>query len=218
MDNTDVSADGDGYFGWQGPLSQLGGWANAFMFAPYVGSEDRVIDFGCGGGDLLAGLTCAERLGIEINAAARIASRHNGLQVVESLGAVDSDSFDVVLSSHALAQVEAPLAIASEMWRVLKPGGRVVIVVHCESSRRRFAPQDINGHMYTWSPSNLGHLFRRAGFVIRAVDPVLHAWPPRPHLVARAVGETGFHILSRARGYLDRRLVQVRLVGQKAAR
>ena len=55
------------YFEWQKDIGLFGGWANAHKFRASVSKEDTVVDFGCGGGFLLAHLECKRRIGIEPN-------------------------------------------------------------------------------------------------------------------------------------------------------
>ena len=59
------------YFDYQ---KEQGRFAAKFMqqfFEPYIDVSDNLLDFGCGGGFLLHELNAANKLGIEINAAAR---------------------------------------------------------------------------------------------------------------------------------------------------
>jgi 2-polyprenyl-3-methyl-5-hydroxy-6-metoxy-1,4-benzoquinol methylase len=59
------------YFAWQRQMAEFGAWSNIDKYRDTVGPNDRVLDFGCGGGFLLAKLDCAERIGVEPNPAAR---------------------------------------------------------------------------------------------------------------------------------------------------
>ena len=60
----------DTYFGWQRAIGEFGVVASRFKYAPHIKPTDHVIDFGCGGGHLLAALPCAARMGVEVNPAA----------------------------------------------------------------------------------------------------------------------------------------------------
>jgi SAM-dependent methyltransferase len=63
---------GTEYDAWQqGTVGDWGGALKARAFTPYVTPASRVLDFGCGGGELLQSLDVAERVGIEPNPAAR---------------------------------------------------------------------------------------------------------------------------------------------------
>ncbi len=53
----------------------FGGRVKAGLFHPYIKEDMTVIDFGSGGGYLLENITAREKIGIEVNDAAREAAR-----------------------------------------------------------------------------------------------------------------------------------------------
>mgnify|MGYP001147144506 CR=1 FL=1 len=59
------------YYDWQQRIGIFGGKANLFKFEKYIKPDDIVLDFGCGGGDLLNAIKCKEKYGIDINEFAR---------------------------------------------------------------------------------------------------------------------------------------------------
>ena len=120
------------YFEWQSDLGMLGGQLNADKFSAYIEPEDAILDFGCGGGFLLASLGAAKKLGVEINDVARASAGKLGIETVKTLSAAPDNYFDVVISHHALEHTEAPLAIVRELRNKLKPGGTIVVVVPSE--------------------------------------------------------------------------------------
>jgi SAM-dependent methyltransferase len=107
-----------------------------------VKSTSRVLDIGTGTGLVAlraAALTHAPVIGIDHSLGAleqaRVQARQHGMDNLsfhnmdaESLEFADS-SFDVALSLYALLHFPAPLTAIRQMYRVLRPGGRVVIGV-----------------------------------------------------------------------------------------
>jgi SAM-dependent methyltransferase len=203
------------YFAWQAPSGRFGGQAELIKFQDFVGPEDRVVDFGCGGGFVLAALRCRERLGVEINPAAQGHCRRLGLSVHADLAEVPDGWADVVISNHALEHTHAPLQEIRKVLMKLKPGGRAVFVVPCERHDVAFRPGDINQHLYTWSPLNLGNLFACAGFEVVECREFVHRWPPKWDLIAARLGWTMFHRVARLHGWLRRDQSQVRIVARK---
>src|SRR5262249_53588471 len=89
----------DDYFSWQREIGKFAGEATRVNFAPRIRANHKVLDFGCGGGYLLAGLECQARIGVEINPVARVEAERNGVQVVASTEDVPDGWADVVISN-----------------------------------------------------------------------------------------------------------------------
>ena len=100
---------------------------------------ERILDIACGTGTSSASIarSGATVVGLDFSAGMleQARKKHNGIEFVlgdaEKLPFV-SDEFDAVTVSFGLRNVNDPKAALSEMYRVLKPGGRLVI---CEFSR-----------------------------------------------------------------------------------
>lgn len=169
----------DSYFDRQINIGQFGAWANRSKFERCIKPTDTVLDFGCGSGLLLKGLDCARRIGVEINPAAAAHARGIGVEVHDSVEAVPDGCADVVISNHALEHTLRPLDELKGLRRKLKPGGRIVIVVPCDSVHYGYKPGDINHHLYSWSPMNLGNLLTEAGFQVEESKAYIHRWPAK---------------------------------------
>jgi SAM-dependent methyltransferase len=193
-----------GYFKWQSEIGRFGGWANVTKFAKYVGPEMKVLDFGCGGGYLLANVECRDRLGIEVNPAARAEAQRHGIRAVVSAADVPDGWADLIISNHALEHCSHPLRELQELLPKVSCGGTVVFVVPCESIRYKRRSNDPNHHLYTWSPMSAANLFAEAGFKVLESKAYIHTWPPRfvPRLLRRLGGRWAFEAGCRAYGAL----------------
>lgn len=203
------------YFAWHAPIGDFGGWANLSKFAAYVRPSDTVLDFGCGGGQLLANLRCAARIGVEVNASALVAAQQRGIQMYSRAAELPPSCADVSISNNALEHTAHPLAELQALHRALRPGGTIVCVVPCEQIGYRYRPGDINRHLYSWSPMCLGNLFDEAGFAVVEAKPYIHKWPPGYRLIARLAGRQGFELACRLYGQLARSWFQVRVVARR---
>jgi len=203
------------YFDWQSPFGEFGGWANHSMFIEYISSNSKVLDFGCGGGFLLKGLKCDKKVGVEVNVSAVETARKNGIEVYGSVEEVPDDYVDVIISSNALEHTLQPLEELKSLFKKLKVGGKIIFVVPCEAIKYSYKPNDINHHLYSWSPMSLGNLFTEAGFSVIESKPYIHKWPPRYTLIAKVGGRRLFEIACRIYGRIERSWFQVRIIAEK---
>jgi SAM-dependent methyltransferase len=70
--------------------------------------------------------------------------------------------FDRILAVHALEESPDPLALLREVWRVLAPSGRVVVVVAARNGLWANSESTPFGHGRPYSRSQLGELLREA--------------------------------------------------------
>jgi SAM-dependent methyltransferase len=171
---------GAAYYQYQRQGGLQRGTINARKFEAHIASSDTVLDFGCGGGSLLASLNCQRRIGVEINPAARQEASALNIEVYETLAQVDDGTVHKIISNHALEHVPYPLQALRECRTKLVPGGTLILCVPIDDWRMQRAVnvQDINRHLYTWTPLLLGNLLDEAGYKIESVKVYTHAWPP----------------------------------------
>ena len=209
----------DNYFEWQRKSGIFGGLANTFKFKRSITSTDTVIDFGCGGGFLLSNLNCYKKLGIEINISAHKLIKYNGVVPYSSasdlLAIEGKECADVIISHHALEHSANPLFELKSLFPLLKKGGKIHFVVPCDNISYKWKSNDINFHLFSWSPMNLGNLFVAAGFKVIETKPYIHKWPPFYKKVQKFFGWRIFNLLCSLWGRLERSSYQVEIVATK---
>jgi 2-polyprenyl-3-methyl-5-hydroxy-6-metoxy-1,4-benzoquinol methylase len=137
----------------------------------------RLLDIGCGRGDtqkLLQSLGW-ETEGLEVDPIAANIARKRGLKVrIGTLAGqrYPDNSFDVITMNHVIEHVHDPLRLLSEVYRILKKSGTVVIATpNCESYGHRTFKHFWRGlepprHIFLYGSKALKSLFKNAGFVI----------------------------------------------------
>jgi SAM-dependent methyltransferase len=175
---------GAAYFAWQKPAGTKAAIYNRKFFAPFVRPEDRLLDFGCGGGYLLHALPARSKTGIEINPAAQAEARGLGIEVAATLEELRGREFEVALSSHSLEHVANPYGALVGLRKLLWTGGKLVLLLPVDDWRNErlkgpWNGPDINGHLYAWTPRLLGNLLAASGFEPVFIRVVNQVWPPR---------------------------------------
>jgi SAM-dependent methyltransferase len=202
------------YFNWQKQLGAFGGWAELIKFEKFILPDMNVIDFGCGGGYLLKNINCKDKIGIEVNDVARNSIAELGIKSFKYVHEAPDRWADCIISNHALEHVPDPLNQISLLKEKLKTGGKIIFVVPYDSYD--YKPNDINYHLYSWSPMNLGNLFTEAGYKVLESKAFIHRWPPYYYKIAKLFGKAFFHFVSRIYGYVKRSTIsQVRVVAEK---
>jgi SAM-dependent methyltransferase len=173
------SAKGAEYLAYQKQFS-TGAVLEARKFALHIGRNDRVLDFGCGGGWILRHLDCSERVGVELNEAAHNFCRGNGVHVHRTLDEVAAGDFDVAISNHCLEHVPCPVEALRGICSKLRPSGKLVLALPLDDWRvqQDFTGKDIDHHLHTWTPRLLANTLVEAGFTVESVTVLAYAWPP----------------------------------------
>jgi 2-polyprenyl-3-methyl-5-hydroxy-6-metoxy-1,4-benzoquinol methylase len=137
--------------------------------------KGTILDTGSGTGHFLsvmkeAGWTVK---GVEINKKAREFSVSTfGLEVIspEQLSLLPSGSFDCITLWHVLEHFEEPFRYASEILRLLKPGGSCILALpNCQSFDAEYykefwAAYDVPRHLWHFTPVTFKIFAEKTGF------------------------------------------------------
>ena len=145
-----------------------------FFFLP-AKEQGRLLDVGCGNGQTLVRMADLgwHAEGLDTDPIAVRVARAKGLEVRE--GTLQSQqfasgSFDAVLMSHVIEHLHDPVSLMKECYRVLKPGGRLIVITpNIRSWGHRFYKGDWRGlepprHLQIFTRPSLSRLSSLAGF------------------------------------------------------
>jgi SAM-dependent methyltransferase len=217
--NSSIDHYNQKYFDYQKEIGIFGGFANQIKFENLIKENKKVLDFGCGGGYLLSTFKNIERYGVEINPIAKDEAIKNNIIVFDSSQKLPSEYFDLIISNNSLEHTHNPLLELKELYRSLKKGGMICLVVPLDSINYKYKENDIDFHLYSWSPMNLGNLLITANFKVISSEPFIHKWIPFWRRFKKLLnGKTSwyiFHILCKIYGRIDRKWWQVKAIGVK---
>lgn len=202
------------YFTWQKSSGEFGAKADQFKFIEHINENDNVIDFGCGGGYLLSSINCKNKIGIEINEIARKQAKENKINVLSDISMVENNWADVIISNHALEHCYNPLQELNNLYPKLKKGGKIIFVTPFEI-KNTYIANDINQHLFTWSPQNIGNLFKTAGYKVEKVEQIKFRWPPYAKHIYNKLGKSFFNISARIYSRIKGDLFEVKVIASK---
>jgi SAM-dependent methyltransferase len=186
------------------------------LFQRYVHPSDHTLDLGCGDGGT-SGVYLSEHarsyVGVDVSEAAVELAEGRGLTAmqIETAAALPfaAGSFDVVVCSEVLEHLFEPHLAVAEAFRVLRPGGRMIVTVPNVAywrdrvdallgiwqpggdDRGRAEPWR-SPHVRFFRPATLKRLLGEAGFddvaVIGLPSPLLGSVPVLRNLIAGAPG------------------------------
>jgi ubiquinone/menaquinone biosynthesis C-methylase UbiE len=147
----------------------------------------RVLDVGCGTGLMSAKLAAGGRrvLGVDLSsdmiarARRRRSARVDFMQGDAEQLALESSGFDAVVNLISFHHYPAPSRALAEFRRVLRPGGRLVLVLFDRNSRYIKLAQQVNpwvksiaGEEWQKTSDEMRALVSSAGFVRIEIQPV----------------------------------------------
>jgi SAM-dependent methyltransferase len=143
------------------------------------GQAPRFLDIGCATGALLLELRARgwDTLGIEVCApSADYAAKERKLSVLKlplEECRLEAESLDAAYMGHVIEHLNDPSGSLREIWRVLRPGGELVVITPNAAGfqARAFGPawrSAINDHLYLFSLRLLADMLRAAGFEVLA--------------------------------------------------
>lgn len=130
-----------------------------------VDKNARILDFGCGLGQNIFYMPNAagydiSKFGIEF-------CRKKGINATTQLEDIPDESFDVVFSAHVLEHHPHPMTMLEEMYRKLKKGEKLILVIPHERHGKAQFKYDLNQHLYTWNFQAINNLLLTVGFQIQ---------------------------------------------------
>jgi SAM-dependent methyltransferase len=152
-------------------------WARAKIFNQLYFSENesnlKVLDYGCGLGQ--ASVCVRGAHGYDASLEARTFAQKMGLEVYDNPSAIPRGYFDIVICRHVLEHVPNPLEVLSLHLSLLKPGGRLKLILPKENHGAADFRPDEHMHLYSWNFRNINNLLSIVGFEVVA-NRQLHHW------------------------------------------
>ena len=143
-------------------------------------SKGKILDIGAGVGDFLS--VCKndgwQTVGIEPSEKAKNIVKSKGVSFVEQLSELENHSFDVITMWHVLEHVPNLEEQISELKRLIKPNGTIIIAVPNFNSfdanyyGKYWAAFDVPIHLWHFSKTAIEKLFAKEKLELKKVLPM----------------------------------------------
>jgi SAM-dependent methyltransferase len=186
-------------------VDRFGVWLSARRLAREAGGfrRKRVGDFGCGFDatfirSVLDDVDHAVLVDVALAPDLVTDPRVTGIEgsLPEAFGTIGTESLDVVMCISVLEHLADPLAALSELRRVVRPGGVVLVNVPSWWGKRMLEfsafrlglspPESVDDHKWYFDPRDLWPLLVKAGFRPRDIRCFRHKFGLNTFAVCRA--------------------------------
>lgn len=143
-------------------------------------SKGRILDIGAGVGDFLS--VCKndgwQTVGIEPSEKAKTIAIQKGVSFVNDLASLENNSFDIITMWHVLEHVPNLEEYISELKRLIKPNGTIIIAVPNFNSfdanyyGKFWAAYDVPIHLWHFSKMAITKLFATQKLKLQKVLPM----------------------------------------------
>lgn len=140
----------------------------------------HVLDLGAGTGDFLktAASVKWEITGVEPIEAARNLAAQKNITLLSDTKNLESAQFDIITMWHVLEHVPNPVEQITELKRLLKPGGFIVVAVpnfksfDADYYQNFWAAYDVPRHLWHFSKNAIEKLFGDQQLILQEVKPM----------------------------------------------
>jgi len=138
----------------------------------WIGSEDRVLEYGVGYGWNLARLKCSKKVGFDLSPDLRASVEKKGIRFEDREEALEEKGFDAVVVHHALEHIRNPQDCLRGLQRFVSAKGKLILQVPFEREKkyRRLRGNDRAHHLSSWTPASLCNLVRTTGWKLQSAN------------------------------------------------
>lgn len=150
------------------------------LIAQFQPKKGKILDIGAGTGDFLmvAKQDGWDITGLEPSQKAGNIAKNKGVKLLDNLAEVKNHSIDVVTMWHVLEHVPDVEEQISELKRIVKPGGTIIIAVPNYKSYdaqyygKYWAAYDVPRHLWHFSKKSIKVLFERQSMELIKILPM----------------------------------------------
>lgn len=137
-------------------------WKKAITSLWSVPEESRMLDYGCGTGQVTAAFRNCQYYDISKDSRDYVKSKAK--TVYQEPGAIPHGQFDFILSSHSLEHSPRPFDDLINFTRYARQDGHLLLILPVENTFRKSLKVDNNNHLYGWTFQTISNLLLASGW------------------------------------------------------
>ena len=186
------------------------------FFSKYIDKKFKILDFGCGSGELLDLIDCKFKIGVEINKYSQKILKNKNLMFVDKLEKIDKKiKFDTIFCLSVLDHLDDPLSTLKKIKDRLKKNGKLIVIIRNDSRRQNIKNSIYKNHLYSWSLLSFNNLINNIG--IKSIDEGMLRFtlPPRFNFLNKNLKKKTILFLSKIYFYINFRDIRFYFICQK---
>lgn len=136
----------------------------------FVSPNLDILEVGVGPGWNLLKLPARRRVGMDVTLAYAEFLRGQGIEFVSDLRQLQGQQFDAVILSHVMEHLLEPAGMLAQIGPLLKPDGKLVVVVPLEAPVRKTSLRDNNHHLFSWNVQTFNGFLAACGYLVLSCE------------------------------------------------
>lgn len=135
-------------------------------FEPFISADDKLLEYGVGGGFNIRLIDCKEKVGFDIAESVREQIAQLNINFKSAIDDIPDSYFDVVICNHVLEHVHSPIDTLVIIKAKMKAEGKLLLTVPYEHKKKflKYNGEDEDFHLFAWNVQTLTYMTKSLGF------------------------------------------------------